>query len=158
MDAPRHFFSEGRTIDRYPVDQWVLEAVVVHVQDRVSIGASELEGTTVQSGDAVLFKTRNSTEGLVVKGVFEENFVYLSERGARWCLQKEVSLVGIDYITIEKYGSKGFPVHRRILGRGIPILEGINLKSVPEGRYTLYCFPLKIKEGEGAPVRAVLMG
>ena len=43
------------------------------------------------------------------------------------------------------------------LGRGIPILEGVNLKSVPAGKYTLYCFPLKIGGGEGAPVRAVLM-
>ncbi len=158
MDAPYHFFSDGQTIDRYPVEKCVLRALVVHVQNSVSIGPAELEGANVESGEAILFKTRNSTEGLVVKGVFEEKFVYLSERGADWCLQKGVGLVGIDYITIEKYGSKGFPVHRGILGRGIPILEGVNLGSVPEGRYTLYCFPLKIRGGEGAPVRAVLMG
>jgi len=45
----------------------------------------------------------------------------------------------------------------KILGHDIPILEGINLKNVPEGRYTLYGLPLKIRGGEGAPVRAVLM-
>jgi len=116
MDAPYHFLSDGQTIDRYPVEKCVLSALVVDVQNGVSIGPDELEGVDVQSGEAILFKTRNSTEGLVVKGVFEENFVYLSERGAEWCLKKGVGLVGIDYISIEKFGSAGSPVHRRILG------------------------------------------
>ncbi len=158
MDAPCHFLSGGRTIDQYPVEQCVFEALVVHVQNGVFIGRDELEAVDVQRGEAILFKTRNSTDGLVIKGVFQENFVYLSEEGAEWCLQKEVGLVGIDYITIEQHGSKGSPVHRRILGKGIPILEGVNLRDVREGRYTLYAFPLKIRGGEGAPVRAVLLG
>ena len=157
MDAPSHFFSDGKTIDRFPVEKFILSALVVHVQNRVSIEPGELENMNVLPGEAILFKTSNSTEGRIENGVFEENFVYLSEKGADWCLQKGVGLVGIDYITIEKYGSKGVPVHRKILGRGIPILEGVNLKSVPAGNYTLYCFPLKIGGGEGAPVRAVLM-
>jgi arylformamidase len=157
MDAPSHFFSGGKTIDRFPVEKFVLSALVVHVQNRVSIEPGELENVNVLPGEAILFKTSNSTEGRIENGVFEEGFVYLSEKGADWCLQKEVGLVGIDYISIEKYGSRGFPVHRKILGRGIPILEGVNLRSVPAGKYTLYCFPLKIGGGEGAPVRAVLM-
>ncbi len=157
MDAPYHFCSDGKTIDQFPVEKFVLSALVVHIQNRVSIGPEELDRVNVSAGDAILFKTSNSTKGWVANGVFEENFVYLSEKGADWCLRKGVGLVGIDYITIEKYGSKGFPVHRKILGRGIPILEGVNLKSVPAGKYTLYCFPMKIGGGEGAPVRAVLM-
>jgi len=157
LDAPKHFIGEGKTIDQLPVEKFLLPAVVVHVRNRVSIEPSELEEVSVRSGEAVLFKTRNSTEDLIERGVFEENFVYLSEKGADWCLQKGVGLVGIDYITIEKYGSMGAPVHRKILGGGILILEGINLKSVPAGKYTLVCFPLKIRDGEGAPVRAVLM-
>ena len=124
---------------------------------RCQLSPGSLEDVNVLPGEAILFKTSNSTEGRIENGVFDEDFVYLSEKGADWCLQKGVGLVGIDYITIEKYGSKGSPVHRKILGRGIPILEGVNLKSVPAGKYTLYCFPLKIGGGEGAPVRAVLM-
>lgn len=157
VDAPKHFFEEGKTIDQFPVEKFLFNAVVVHVQNSVSVEPADLEGMTVKSGEAILFKTRNSTEGLIEQGVFEENFVYLAEKSADWCLQKEVGLVGIDYISIEKYGCSRFPVHRKLLKKGIPILEGINLKSVPAGVYTLYCFPLKIREGEGAPVRAVLM-
>ncbi len=157
LDAPRHFVKDGKTIDCLPVEKFILTAHVIHVQDRISIEPAELERVDIRSGEAVLFKTRNSTEGLIDAGVFDEKYVYLSEKGAQWCLQKGAGLVGIDYISIEKYGSSESVVHRKILEKGIPILEGINLKEVPAGCYTLYSFPVKIKGGEGAPVRAVLM-
>ncbi len=156
LDAPFHFFHNGKTIDQFPVEKFILSAWVVPIQNRVAIEPAELKNVQVRPGEAVLFKTRNSTEGRIENGVFQENFVYLSVKGAAWCVQNGVGLVGIDYLSIERFGSKNFPIHRKILGNDIPILEGINLKSVPEGRYTLYCFPLKIRGGEGAPVRAVL--
>ena len=157
VDAPYHFFKNGKTIDRFPVEKFILSARVVSIRNRVAIEPAELENVDVRPGEAILFKTRNSTEGLIENGVFHEDFVYLSAEGADWCVHNGVGLVGIDYLSIEKFDSKNFPVHRKILGNDIPILEGINLKRVPEGRYTLYCFPLKISGGDGAPVRAVLM-
>ncbi len=157
VDVPYHFFKDGKTIDRFPVEKFILSARVVSIQNSVVIEPAELENVDAQSGEAILFKTRNSTEGLIENGVFQEDFVYLSAKGADWCVHNGVGLVGIDYLSIEKFDSKNFPVHRKILGNDIPILEGVNLKSVPEGRYTLYCFPLKISGGDGAPVRAVLM-
>jgi len=156
MDAPYHFFNDGKTIDRFPVKKFILSAWVVPIQNDVAISPAELKNVNVQPGEAILFKTRNSTNGLIESGVFHEDFVYLGAKGADWCVHRGVGLVGIDYISIEKFSSKVFTVHRRILGSGIPVLEGINLKSVPPGRYTLYCFPLKIGGGDGAPVRAVL--
>ena len=158
VDAPYHFFKNGKTIDRFPVEKFILSARVVSIRNRVAIEPVELENVDVRPGEAILFKTRNSTEGPIENGMFREDFVYLSATGAEWCVHKWVGLVGIDYISIEKFDSKDFKVHRKILGNDIPILEGINLKNVPEGRYTLYCFPLNISGGDGAPVRAVLMG
>lgn len=157
VDAPYHFFENGKTIDQFPVEKFILSARVVPIQNHVAIEPTELENVDIRPGDAILFKTRNSTEGRIESGVFQENFVYLSAKGADWCVHRGVGLVGIDYISIEKFDSKAFTVHRKILGHDIPILEGINLKNVPEGRYTLYCLPLKIRGGDGAPVRAVLM-
>lgn len=157
MDAPLHFFPDGKTIDQFPVEKFVLSAHVVHIRNDALIEPRELESVNVRPGQAILFKTQNSTTGRIENGVFQEDFVYLSPEGADWCVHKRVGLVGIDYSSIEKYGSTTSPVHRKILGNDILILEGINLKEVPVGKYTLYCFPLKIGGGEGAPVRAVLM-
>jgi arylformamidase len=65
--------------------------------------------------------------------------------------------VGLDYITIDRHGDETAPAHHKLLGSGIPVLEGIDLAAVPPGRYTLICLPLKIKNGEASPVRAILV-
>jgi len=74
-----------------------------------------------------------------------------------FCAEKKASLVGIDYVTIDRYGDEASPAHRKLLGSGILILEGINLREVPLGEYTLFCPPLKIKGGEASPVCAILV-
>ncbi len=158
LDAPLHFIPNAKSIDEYSVQQFILTAQVVNIEDREAIRPSELENLDIKQGDALLFKTDNSISGRCRSGVFSESFVYLSPEAADFCVEKKVSLVGIDYATIERYGDEAFPVHHKILGSNILILEGINLKGVPTGRYTLFCLPLKIKGGEAAPVRAILVG
>ncbi len=157
LDAPLHFIPNAKSIDQYSVQEFILPAQVVSIKDRESIRPSELENLDIKQGDALLFKTDNSISGRCRSGVFSENFVYLSPKAADFCLEKKVSLVGIDYNTIERHGDEAFPTHHKILGSNILILEGINLKGVPPGRYTLFCFPLKIKGGEASPVRAILI-
>ncbi|HSD45231.1 MAG TPA: hypothetical protein VLB87_01365, partial [Pyrinomonadaceae bacterium] len=65
---------------------------------------------------------------------------------------------GIDYLSIEKFGSKDHEVHRALLSKEVIILEGLNLSDVPAGKYELICLPLRLRSklGDGAPARAVL--
>lgn len=158
LDAPLHFIPKAKSIDEFSVQQFILPAQVVNIEDKESIRPSELESLDIKPGDALLFKTDNSTSERCRSGVFSENFVYLSPEAADFCVEKKVSLVGIDYASVDRYGDEAFPVHHKLLGSNILILEGINLKGVPTGRYTLFCLPMKIKGGEAAPVRAILVG
>ncbi len=157
IDVPSHFVPHTKSIDQYAIRDFILPALVVNIEDKESIRSVELENLDVQPGDALLFKTDNSLSGRCRNGVFSERFVYLSPEAADFCVGKKVCLVGIDYISIEKYGDEAFPSHRKILGNDILILEGIDLKAVPPGKYTLLCLPLKIKGGEASPVRAILL-
>jgi arylformamidase len=157
IDAPAHFIPNGKHIDEYPAQKFILPAQVVTIEDREAIRPSELENLDIKQGDALLFKTDNSISGRCASGVFSESFVYMSPEAADFCVEKKVSLVGIDYNTIDRYGAQDFPAHRKLLGNDILILEGINLKEVPPGRYTLFCPPLKIKGAEGSPARAILI-
>jgi len=157
MDAPAHFIPNGKHIDEYPVQRFILPAQVVNIEDKEAIRPSELENLDIKPGDALLFKTDNSMSGRCASGVFSESFVYLSPEAADFCVEKKVSLVGIDYGTVDRYGDKDFPVHWKLLGNNILILESISLKEVPPGRYTLFCPPLKIKGAEGSPARAILI-
>ena len=156
LDAPFHFVSNGKTIDQIPIERFICSAHVVEAKDETAVYTHKLNIPNIQKGDAILFKTQNSTSGRCANGIFDENFIYLSEEAARWCVKKKVGLVGLDYISVEAYSSKTSTVHRKLLENNILILEGLNLAKVPEGHYTLLCFPLKIKGGDGSPVRAVL--
>jgi arylformamidase len=158
LDAPAHFVPGGKTIDQYTIHELILPALVVPVSDRVAVQRSDLSGTDIRPGDAILFKTHNSTSGRSKNGRFLEDFVYLSLDAADLCVDKSIGLVGIDYISVDRFGDEEYPIHHRLSRNGILILEGIDLGPVPVGRYTLFCFPLKIAGGEAAPVRAVLVG
>ncbi len=158
VDVPVHFFDGGQTLDRFPLKTWVGEALVVDLtQLEKCITAKDLkEIKGLEKQRKVLFKTRNSTE-YYKKGKFIENFIYLDGGAARHLVDIGVKTVGIDYITIDPYGSADFPAHRTLLGNGVVIIESINLEKVEPGLYNLVCLPIKIKGSDGAPARAILL-
>ena len=156
IDAPAHFVPGGKTIDQYEVGDFVFSALVVNIDDRQCVKASSVEKANIRPGEAVLFRTENSVSGRCRSGVFSQRYVHLSPEAAAACVAKGVALVGIDYVSIEKYEDLNFPAHRMLLSAGVLVLEGIDLVCVPPGRFTLFCFPLKTRGAEASPTRAVL--
>ncbi|MBF0476596.1 MAG: cyclase family protein, partial [Deltaproteobacteria bacterium] len=153
---PSHFLPQGKTLDQYPVSRFFCSALVLPV-DQVKITPNAIKNHRIEPGDALLFQTGNSVNGLSISGMYTEDYVYLSPEAAQCCVDMKISLVGIDYISVDPPGDDGFPAHHLLLENDILILEGINLRDVPPGRYSLICLPLKISAGEASPVRAVLM-
>jgi arylformamidase len=157
LDAPSHFLPDGKNLDDFAVRDFILPAQVITIRNSFSIEPAELRQHSFARGHALLFKTENSRSGRCASGVFYKNYVYMTAEGADFCIAHKVPLLGIDYITIEKYGDTRFPVHERLLSKDILILEGLDLRSVSDGVYKLICLPLKIKNTEASPVRAALL-
>src|SRR5947209_10325671 len=135
------------------------EALVVEVHADVrAIEESHVEEVVHGGAARVLFKTRNSAFWENPRGRFREDFTYVSPGAARSLVARGVRLVGIDYLSVEEFGSKHFETHRTLLSNRIVILEGLDLRAVASGRYELLCLPLKITagSGDGAPARARL--
>jgi arylformamidase len=86
---------------------------------------------------------------------FVENYAALTESTGEWLLSRGVRLVGIDYLSIQRF-SDSAAIHKTLLGAGVVILEGLDLSNVTPGRYELLCLPLKLLKADGAPARAVL--
>ncbi len=156
IDAPAHFIAGGKTIEQYPVTEFVRSALVVPVEGRDAIVSGDLEQLSIEPGDALLCRTDNSLRGLPRSRVFSEQYVYLSQEAAQTCVEMGVGLVGIDYISVDRFGDDAYPAHRTLLGNGVFVLEGIDLSQVPPGRYILCCLPLKLAQCEASPVRAIL--
>ncbi|MFQ5837600.1 MAG: cyclase family protein [Thermoplasmata archaeon] len=155
VDAPRHFIRGGKGIDDLPADAFSGPATVLDLSQVVdSITREDIAGSDIREGDVVLLRTRNSDR---LGPVFHEDYVYLSEAGAQHFVGLGVKAVGIDYLSIEGFGVRGFPVHRLLLEEDIGIIEGLDLSRVEAGRYWLLCLPMKVGGGDGAPARAVLV-
>jgi arylformamidase len=157
IDAPRHFLPGGAPVDAVPLERLIGPAVVLGLPDHAaSIGAAELRSRDLGDTRRVLFRTRNSA--LLSKPQFTPEYVSLAPDAAEYLLDRKVELVGIDYLSIDRFDSKGHPVHRMLLERQVVIVEGLDLSTVPEGRYELICLPLRLAGLDGAPARVVLIG
>jgi arylformamidase len=155
IDPPRHFNDQGLPVDEIPLGLLIGKALVVQIHGVPLIGRKELERLPIRGVERLLLKTNNS--GLWQEKEFRHDFDALALDGAEYLLEAGVRLVGIDYLSIESVEGDG-GVHRTLLDNGIVIVEGLNLAEVEPGEYELICLPLKIKGGDGAPVRALLRG
>jgi arylformamidase len=157
VDAPAHFIPGGSGVDALDLDVLVGPARVVHALEGDVLSTEVLGGLQIPSGtERVLFRTRNSERWARGAREFAEDFVAITEGGARWLVERGVRLVGIDYLSVGPFSAPA-PTHRVLLRAGVILLEGLNLSGVAAGVYQLVCLPLRILGAEGAPARAILM-
>lgn len=159
VDAPAHFIEGAGKVESLDLEILIGEAQVVHVPDDRRIIDEEFVAANCEVGaKRILFKTRNSAFWSGDFTDFRTDFTYLDLAGAQRLADQGVRLVGIDYLSIEKFRSKDHEVHRVLLSHEVIIVEGLNLTDVPAGKYELICLPLRLRTnlGDGAPARAVL--
>jgi arylformamidase len=152
VDPPIHFIEGGYTIDHIPLDHLYGSAEVLDLTNvDVAIKKKDIEHARSK---IVLFKTRNSE--LWNSSEFRKDYVYMDEDAANWAVGNGIKTIGIDYLSIASFHA-GAAVHKILLGGGVTVIEGLDLRQVEPGLYTLACLPLKIVEGDGAPARAILI-
>jgi len=155
MDAPLHFIRNAPGIDTMPLDATIGPARVIQIKDVKSITRKELEEHSIRYGERILFRTRNSAQSWN-SDEFDENFVYIAPDGAHYLAKCGVRTIGVDYLSVGSFRNDGDETHEILLGAGIWVIEGLNLRNVEPGEYELVCLPLKLADAEGAPARAVL--
>jgi arylformamidase len=152
VDAPFHLIDGGNTVDKLPLELLMGRARVVEVTAPI-IDEVVLEEFDFTVDARVLFKTRNSY--LWSQKAFVKDYVYITPGAARSLVNDGIKVVGIDYLSVEKFDAEP-ETHRTLLSAGTVIIEGLDLRDVEPGDYELICLPLKVKEGDGAPARVVL--
>ncbi len=154
VDAPRHFFDDGVATDGLSLDLLIGRARVVDLPRRGGITAEDLAAAALREDLRVLLKTPNSA--LWNGGGFRQDYTHLTEGGARYLVAQGVKVVGIDYLSVEEFKKPGAPAHRALLSQGVIIIEGLNLSEAEPGMYEMYCLPVSVVDGDGAPARVVL--
>jgi arylformamidase len=157
IDAPMHFVADGAPIDKVPLDALIGPVRVIQIPDSVqAIDAAELNRHHWKGAERVVFRTRSTERHWMSSAVFHRDFAYIAPDAAQLLAGAGVKLVGIDYISAEQFGAPAPRTHRTLLGKGIPIVEGLDLSDVPAGDYDLVVLPMKVRGHEGAPARAIV--
>jgi arylformamidase len=160
VDPPIHFLEGGNTVDKMPLEALIGPCVVVAFDGPGHISADWLEKAKIPPRtERILFKTRNSARWGDPNAAFSREFTTRNASAAKWCVDHGVKLVGIDYLSIEPQGpeKEGYPVHKTLLGANVVIIEGLDLRGPAPGQYELFCGPLKLLNGDGAPARVFLI-
>lgn len=158
VDAPYHFIAAGEGAEKLSLKVLTGRAYVLHLPDVDEITGAILEHADIPPRTRrLLLRTRNSESWARNVKEFQKDFVGISPDGAQYLVKRGVKLVGIDYLSIAPY-QRSEQTHVILLEAGIVVVEGLDLSRVSQGRYTLYCLPLKLAGSDGAPARAILVG
>ena len=143
VDAPLHFFRDGKSVDEMALENFVGECFVAEHNGEVS----------QSNARAILEKARKvgAEKRILIKGE-----ATVTEEAAQVFANAEILLLGNESQSVGPIDSP-MAVHKILLSKNIVLLEGIVLDKVREGRYILNCAPLNIKGFEGSPCRAILI-
>jgi len=153
VDPPFHFIKDGITVDKLPLELLMGRARVVEITAQ-RIDEVALDEFDFTNDVRVLFKTRNSY--LWSEKKFVKDYVYITAGAALMLVNNGIKVVGIDYLSVDKFEADEPEAHLTLLGGGTIIIEGLDLREVESGDYEMVCLPLKVKDGDGAPARVVL--
>ena len=152
VDAPLHMVVDGETIETLALDKLVGPCKVfdmTHIEDRIK--KEDVENLDIQKDDFLLFKTKNSYDE-----EFNFDFIFVAECAAKHLAEIGVSGIGVDALGIER-SQEGHPTHKTLFGNNVIIIEGLRLKEVEQGSYTMVAAPLKLQGTDASPARIILL-
>ena len=92
----------------------------------------------------------------IADGRFPSDWPVLHPGAAARLAERGLRLFGVDAPSVDARDSKQLQVHHALFGGGACVLENLDLRGVPEGRYELIALPQRLAGLDAAPVRAAL--
>lgn len=161
MDAPLHFGVSDQTIDEYPLSALMGRAWVARIQGDCTsrwlqvadLGAIQ---DKIERGDSLLLQTGWSHR--VNDASYRDALPRISDELAEWCVERGVKILGVEPPSVANVNDleELTRIHRILLSGGIVIVEGLcKLESLKGDSVFFMALPLKVKGGDGSPVRAI---
>lgn len=161
VDAPKHFFAGGNGIDREPLNKFIGEAIILDLSNVIGgkgVTDAELDNYSkvIKRNDILLLYT--GTNNKREKDLKSNSFTHLEVSAAEWIIDHGTKCVGIDTLSVEKYGFKEGLTHKKLLSNNVGIIENLNsnIREFVGKRMFLVCLPLMLEGLDGSPARALL--
>jgi len=155
VDSPIHFIDGGAASETTPLDALIGPAWVVDASSagRTITGADITQFDIPEGETRLLFRT--PAVRYWDEREFDNTFVAPDASAAEALVARGVRLVGMDYLSVAPFDAP-IPTHQILLGAGIVVIEGLDLRSVEPGPYELICLPLRLVGSDGTPARALV--
>ncbi len=155
LDTPRHISENGLGVDKIDLNQLIGPTRILDMTHcQTGITTKDLEKENIKKGERILVKTKNSLRGFKN---FYPDYIYLEGNAAEFLAKQEITLFGIDSLSIKQKGNPDVRAHTELLNNNIVIIEGLDLSPADPGNYNLYCLPLKFVGLDGSPARVILV-
>ena len=158
MDAPLHFYQDGSDVTAAPFEAMFgpvrVAEIAGAVVSRAEVEAYEARVGELKAGERLFCKTANSRKDWLTKP-FDKSYVAVDDIAARYLVERKISVVGVDYLSVAPFADT-FDTHRTLLGAGVWVIEGLDLRNIHEGHFEMAAMPLKIVGGDASPLRVLL--
>jgi len=157
LDAPYHFFDDGRTVDKLDLSRCVGPAEVLDfTRAAPGYNLTPRDFKSCQSriapGSRILLRTDWWKK--FPEGEYFSDGPMISPELARWLVRKKIVMLGLE--TPGVHPVEWEKVHKIFLKAQIVIIEGLaHLNKLKKERVFFVAAPLKIKGRDGSPVRAI---
>jgi arylformamidase len=151
-DAPSHYDAQGKAMHEVGLEPYLGACRVIHCMGATRIEPSHVEHHLDDMPPRVLFRSYHSAP----QEQWDASFASVAPETIDLLAARGVTLVGIDTPSLDPQDSKTMDAHHAIRKHAMAILEGIVLDAVPAGDYELIALPLKLKDMDASPVRAIL--
>ncbi len=158
MDAPLHFYKDGADVTAAPFEAMFGTVRVAEISggvvSRAELTAYEKRTEPLKPGERIFFRTTNSHKDWLTEP-FDEAYVAVDAEAAQYLVEREIEVVGVDYLSVAPFADT-FHTHRTLLGAGVWVIEGLDLRNIQEGHFEMAAMPLKIVGSDASPLRVLL--
>lgn len=163
VDAPLHFGVSSLTIDQIPIEHFICDAWLINldgIASKTEITVAHLGEIeqNVRAGQGIILRTGWSR--FCKEARYRSELPFVGIEFAQWCVSRKVRLIGVEPPSVADVNNMKqlTEVHKELLAANIIIVEGLtNLDQIPVPFFRFMVLPLKIKDGDGAPARAIAM-
>ena len=162
IDAPCHILQNAKSLTSFPPDKFIGPAMVIPCKGMKEIGLEFIQTfeTQISKVDFIIFYT-GWQDKWNTRSYFEDCPVPTRE-AAIWLTKFKLKGLGVDAFSLDKIvpativTEENLPNHYIFLGKEILLIENLtNIDQLPEANFSFQCFPLKIENADGSPVRAI---
>jgi arylformamidase len=160
MDAPAHILADGAMLDQMPAQSFVGRGCVVDTREfagqEVSLEYLKEHGEIIKQADFMLLRT--GWDAHWGKDAYYSGYAVLSNQAAKWLAGLGLKGMGMDCISPDGPEPTDYQVHKTLFAAGMVMIENLcKLDQLPQAGFWFSCLPLKLKDADGSPLRAVAM-